>query len=136
MDDAQIDRFSRHILLPEIGGTGQLRLLQARVGVLGEGPAAEAAAMYLCAAGVGEVLVAASLWQACGDHLAAMNPSTTVRIDDNPADDVLRIDPASEKRLAGRSAGAAAAMTAIVTLTEAARYDQWTYDEGGFTWTN
>ncbi len=49
----QIRRYARHVLLPDIGGVGQARLLGARVRVTLGDPAAEVAAIYLAAAGVG-----------------------------------------------------------------------------------
>jgi hypothetical protein len=36
LDDAQVERYARHILLPEVGGRGQARLLAARIAVLGD----------------------------------------------------------------------------------------------------
>lgn len=57
---AQVERFSRQIILPEVGGIGQERLLAARVRLLGRGAAVGWAARYLAAAGVGGLVVAES----------------------------------------------------------------------------
>ena len=51
--EEQIVRYSRHILLPEVGGKGQKRLLAAKVALVGAGGLGSPAALYLAAAGVG-----------------------------------------------------------------------------------
>jgi molybdopterin/thiamine biosynthesis adenylyltransferase/rhodanese-related sulfurtransferase len=51
----QRTRYHRHVLLPEVGEQGQLRLLDAKVLLLGAGGLGSPAAMYLAAAGVGSI---------------------------------------------------------------------------------
>ncbi|MGO0791067.1 HesA/MoeB/ThiF family protein [Herbaspirillum seropedicae] len=55
MDDQQLLRYSRHILLDEIDIDGQTRLLQGRALVIGAGGLGSPAAMYLASAGVGRI---------------------------------------------------------------------------------
>src|SRR2546423_11347458 len=57
LSEAEITRYSRQLLLPDLGEAGQSRLKLARVRVAGVGPLAEHAAIYLAAAGVGRILV-------------------------------------------------------------------------------
>ena len=53
--DEQIERYSRHIILPEVGGVGQAKMLEARVLLIGAGGLGSPAGYYLAAAGVGNL---------------------------------------------------------------------------------
>jgi adenylyltransferase/sulfurtransferase len=103
LSEAQIRRYSRHILLPDVGGTGQARLLAATVSIdlSIDTPAAIAAATYLAAAGLGTLVLSGDrpvtpadlrtgialgtsdlgrpLAAAVTDRLRALNPDLTVR---------------------------------------------------------
>ncbi|PCD01670.1 molybdopterin biosynthesis protein MoeB [Sphingomonas spermidinifaciens] len=57
LNDAQLDRYARHIVLREIGGGGQARLLAAHVVVVGAGGIGSPAIQYLAAAGVGRLTI-------------------------------------------------------------------------------
>src|SRR5574340_246617 len=57
MDDQQLLRYSRHILLPEIGIEGQQRLLDAKALIIGLGGLGSPAALYLAASGVGKLIL-------------------------------------------------------------------------------
>ena len=53
LDDAQRKRYSRHLLIPEVGEEGQLKLLDSKMLLIGAGGLGSPASLYLAAAGVG-----------------------------------------------------------------------------------
>ena len=58
LTEEQIERYSRHIILKEIGGKGQKKLLNGRVLIIGAGGLGAPIALYLAAAGVGNIGIA------------------------------------------------------------------------------
>jgi molybdopterin/thiamine biosynthesis adenylyltransferase len=55
LSDEQLERYARHIVLREVGGAGQAKLLAARVLVIGAGGLGSPLILYLAAAGVGTI---------------------------------------------------------------------------------
>ena len=53
--EEQIERYSRHIILPEVGGKGQKKICQSKMLILGAGGLGSPVALYLAAAGVGRL---------------------------------------------------------------------------------
>jgi adenylyltransferase/sulfurtransferase len=58
MDDGQLLRYSRQILLPQIGVEGQQKLLDSHVLLIGAGGLGSPVAMYLASAGIGRITIA------------------------------------------------------------------------------
>lgn len=117
LSETQVRRYSRHILLPDIGGRGQRRLLDGAVRVMvGSERIAELVALaYLAAAGVGTLVLAGdtetpptadelrwglllgaadgqrSRHAAISERVAALNPD--VRVTTEPVADCLELSP-------------------------------------------
>ena len=85
--EEQIERYSRHIILPEIGGVGQAKLLESKVFVLGAGGLGSPALLYLAAAGVG------TIGMADGDSVDLSNLQRQI-IHDNERIGVPKVDSA------------------------------------------
>ena len=144
LSESQIQRYSRHVLLPDVGGVGQRRLLASTAAfVLGpKRPASAAALAYLAAAGVGTLEVAGAedvitegevtgnivlgvedagreRLAAVRARIAALNPD--VRVTAGEAPGALRIEPDEPDDptdvAAALVAGGRAAVGAIVTLS-------------------
>lgn len=115
LNDSQLERYARHIILREIGGEGQRRLLEAEVAVLGAGGIGAPVIQYLAAAGVGTLRVidddevelsnlqrqvlfghgqiGAAKTEAAASYVSALNPDVrTVLLDE-------RLDRSNAKRL-------------------------------------
>ena len=130
MNDQQIERYARHILLAEVGGRGQQRLLDATVAVTGASAGSDTAAVYLCAAGVGTLRLDPELAKRRSDDLHALNSDCTVTDVAGPAD--MTITPKST-----RLDGSLAAHRVIMTLSgasEPAFAESWTIDRRGGRW--
>jgi len=74
LSDQQIDRYSRQIILPEVGARGQQRLLAAACRVIGDGPLAATAARYLAGAGIGDLTLVGGTAHELAGELARLNP--------------------------------------------------------------
>ena len=57
MNDSQLLRYSRHILLPEIGIEGQQKLLDAHALIIGAGGLGAPAALFLASSGIGHIVL-------------------------------------------------------------------------------
>ena len=57
LTDTQLDRYARHIVLPEIGGAGQVKLTQSHALLIGAGGIGAPALLYLAAAGIGRLTI-------------------------------------------------------------------------------
>lgn len=97
LSEPQIQRYARQIVLPEIGGTGQQRLLDARVLIIGAGGLGSPLALYLAAAGVGtlgivddDVVELSNLQRQVAHRVAAIGQRKTVSL----AASVAALDPA------------------------------------------
>ena len=78
----QLERYSRHIILKEIGVKGQKKLLNARVLIIGAGGLGAPAALYLAAAGVGTIGIAEDIGKkkvdSAAETMRRINPDITV----------------------------------------------------------
>jgi hypothetical protein len=83
LTDAQIDRYSRQIIVPRIGGLGQERLLAARMLLVGDARDIEAPLAYLVGAGVGTIGLKLSGDQAAFTEARELNADVSVTITDD-----------------------------------------------------
>ena len=78
LTDAQIDRYSRQIIVPHVGGRGQERLLAARMIIAGDARDIEAPLAYMVGAGVGSIFLKPSADQRVFVEKRELNPDVTV----------------------------------------------------------
>ena len=57
LSDAELGRYARHIVLPQVGGVGQRKIWQARVAVIGAGGIGSAVIPALAGAGIGQITI-------------------------------------------------------------------------------
>jgi molybdopterin/thiamine biosynthesis adenylyltransferase len=118
----QIRRYARHILLREVGGTGQERLLASSALVSGE-LGLESAAVYLAAAGVGRLHLP-SAPPALRERLAAINPDCDTAGPGAP-DVVIALGAGEAAALASDAAIASGAPLIRAALREEGLEIQW-----------
>jgi hypothetical protein len=82
LTDAQIDRYSRQIIVPHIGGRGQERLLASRILLAGNARDIEAPLAYLIGAGVGSIMLKLCADQSLSTETRELNADVSVIIAD------------------------------------------------------
>jgi molybdopterin/thiamine biosynthesis adenylyltransferase/rhodanese-related sulfurtransferase len=79
LDSSKRARYSRHVLIPEVGEAGQLKLLDSRILLVGAGGLGSPAALYLAAAGVGTIgLIDADVVDASNLQRQVLHSTTTI----------------------------------------------------------
>jgi ThiF family len=121
LTEAQQVRYARHLLLDELGGAGQERLLSSSVRVRGSGRAARWAARYLAASGVGTLVLdddaAAAECRELSPDARVLSPLAIALDPDLDQDPDLDLDPDLDAR-SPAEAGAAAALAALRRLVQ------------------
>lgn len=125
----QTRRYARQIFLDEVGADGQRRLLDATVAVAGDGAAAEEAATYLAAAGVGRLVLAPTAAARLTERLERLNPDVHVVQGDREAcATITAITPDT------RLGGSLAALTVLVGLSGAGAPPDFAAANVSITW--
>lgn len=96
LDAQQIERYSRQIIVPRVGGRAQERLLGARATLIGEAADIEAALAYLAGAGVGQIAIypvgQPESYRRMVEHTRGLNPevvATAGAVTDAPVPDLI-----------------------------------------------
>jgi hypothetical protein len=102
MDAAAATRFARQVALPEVGPAGQARVCAARVAIVGRDLAAETAARYLAAAGVGTLRLVGGRpeWDA---DLRGSNPAVVIEHEPRPSQGPAWLDALDDADLVVRA---------------------------------
>ena len=82
LDERELERYARHIVLAEVGGAGQQKLKAAKVLVIGAGGLGSPVLQYLAAAGVGTLGVIDDDTVSLSVSASAPPPRSTASIDD------------------------------------------------------
>jgi len=77
---SEILRYSRHLLIPEVGLEGQRKLKSSSVLVIGTGGLGSPVALYLAAAGIGHIGLALRTWESSKLNRLASGCLTSIRI--------------------------------------------------------
>ena len=88
LTDAQIDRYSRQIIVPHIGGRGQERLLAARMLLVGDARDIEAPLAYLVGAGVGTIRIKGAVTAVKISEMRELNPEASITAANNPQESI------------------------------------------------
>lgn len=78
LSDLQIERYSRQIILPEVGARGQERLLKSTIALVVAEPAQSYAVSYLAAAGIGRLCVCTDATEGWVGDVAPLNPDSRI----------------------------------------------------------
>ncbi len=91
LTDEQIERYSRQIIMPEVGGRGQERLLAARIALLADAADVAPALSYLAGAGIGTIRLVSSggdtAMSAAAAEAIELNPDVRIEVSDREARD-------------------------------------------------